>query len=123
MARTHGTRSAYNAGCRCDNCREASRAARARQRAVSEGRTGQPWSAQGEPSSRPEMAGVGLATLAVLGLGAGAFSLWHGATQSHDEASDPEAARRSRQLWVIAGIVLVILGGLAIRASVIAESS
>jgi hypothetical protein len=32
MARTHGTRSAYNAGCRCDLCREATRLARARQR-------------------------------------------------------------------------------------------
>ena len=32
MARTHGTRSAYNAGCRCDLCREAARLARARQR-------------------------------------------------------------------------------------------
>ena len=29
---THGTRSAYNRGCRCEACREASRLARARQR-------------------------------------------------------------------------------------------
>lgn len=31
---THGTRSAYNHGCRCDACREASRLSRARQRAA-----------------------------------------------------------------------------------------
>ena len=29
---THGTKSAYNRGCRCDACREASRLARTRQR-------------------------------------------------------------------------------------------
>jgi hypothetical protein len=29
---THGTKSAYNRGCRCDACREASRLARSRQR-------------------------------------------------------------------------------------------
>jgi hypothetical protein len=34
MTVTHGTRSAYNKGCRCDGCREASRLARARQRAA-----------------------------------------------------------------------------------------
>jgi len=34
MTITHGTRSAYNRGCRCDACREASRMARARQRAA-----------------------------------------------------------------------------------------
>jgi len=39
-----------------------------------------------------------------------------------DEAQDPEAARRNRQLWIITGIVLVILGGLAVRASFIAET-
>jgi hypothetical protein len=34
MTVTHGTRSAYNKGCRCEACREASRQARARQRAA-----------------------------------------------------------------------------------------
>ena len=34
MTVTHGTRSAYNRGCRCDYCRQASREARARQRAA-----------------------------------------------------------------------------------------
>ena len=42
MARTHGTRSAYNAGCRCGACREASRLARARQRGAKRCQTGSP---------------------------------------------------------------------------------
>ncbi len=42
MARTHGTRSAYNAGCRCDACREASRLARARQREAERCQFGSP---------------------------------------------------------------------------------
>jgi hypothetical protein len=39
MTVTHGTRSAYNRGCRCDACREASRLARAQQRAAAAERT------------------------------------------------------------------------------------
>jgi hypothetical protein len=36
---THGTKSAYNRGCRCDACREASRLARSRQRQTARDRT------------------------------------------------------------------------------------
>ena len=42
MARTHGTRSAYNAGCRCEACREASQLARARQREAERCQLGSP---------------------------------------------------------------------------------
>jgi hypothetical protein len=39
MTVTHGTRSTYNKGCRCDACREASRLTRARQRSAASDRT------------------------------------------------------------------------------------
>jgi len=39
---THGTKSAYNRGCRCDACREASRQARARQRQTARERETEP---------------------------------------------------------------------------------
>jgi len=33
------------------------------------------------------------------------------------EDSDPEELRRARQRWILAGLALVILGSLAIRAA------
>jgi hypothetical protein len=113
MARTHGTRSAYNAGCRCDACREATRVARARQRA------GSGW----EPSAAvPESAdydvappGLGWALAGVVTVGAGGYALWHGATMDTQEDSDPEAVRRRRKRWLLAGGVLVVFGIVAIR--------
>ena len=77
MTHTHGTRSAYNHGCRCDDCREASRLARARHRAA----------------HRSDDSGVhdhdngvtSSATLIVLGLAlvtAGGATAWHAVTRS-----------------------------------------
>jgi hypothetical protein len=78
MARTHGTRSSYNAGCRCHSCREASRLARARQRATTSGILSvDPGSSAFAPDTGSELA-WGL--IALFAFGAGGLSLWHGAT-------------------------------------------
>jgi len=114
MARTHGTRSAYNAGCRCDECREASRVARARQRTVSQGRIAR--SEAQALEAEPPGGEAGLAVLGLLSLGAGGVSLWHGATMHPDEERDPESARRTRHRWILAGVVLLIIGAVALRA-------
>lgn len=65
MARTCGTASTYNAGCRCDDCRRASREARRRirrakpvpigTRVMVDGRTYGPWRCPycGETFARP----------------------------------------------------------------------
>jgi len=117
MARTHGTRSAYNAGCRCDDCRETARAARARQRAA------QVWDPsvfvpEGPDSgvASPPAPGVGLAMTGLAALGVGGYALWHGATNRPEEHPDPEVARRRRRRWILGGLVLVVVGGLALRA-------
>ena len=117
MARTHGTRSAYNAGCRCDACREEARLSRARQRAA------QVWDPTGfvpEVSdagvASPRAPAVGVAMTGLAALGVGGCAVWHGATMRPEEHPDPEVARRSRRRWIMAGLVLLVLGGLALRA-------
>jgi len=71
MTVTHGTRSSYNRGCRCDACREASRLARARQRAVATERI-----SRTEPSLRTPSPWVFVALLA--GAGVGRFGMRRG---------------------------------------------
>jgi hypothetical protein len=111
MARTHGTRSAYSAGCRCDACREATRVARARQRA------GSGWAPVGFVPTNPahDVAlqghpGVGMALAGVAALCTGGWALWHGATMPTDEDTDPEAVARTRRRWLLAGSALVLAG-------------
>ena len=114
MARTHGTRSAYNAGCRCDDCREASRVARARQRAVLEGHTGA-WDSHAPVASDGGAPGPGLVLAGLLAIGTGGYAVWHGATLPKDETTDLEERRRSMVRWIVGGMILVGLGALAIR--------
>jgi len=106
MARTHGTRSTYNAGCRCDNCRVASRAARARQRAVASG--------QSEPS---EALGAGWALVGLLGVAGGGYALWHAVTMQRPAEGDVGAFRRTRWRWCVGGAVLVGAGVYAFSRS------
>jgi hypothetical protein len=75
---THGTRSAYNKGCRCDMCRETSRLARARQREI----------ARTRDAAESTDAGVAPPWVVVAGLaGGGVFCLWRG---WRIKAEDPE---------------------------------
>jgi len=126
MARTHGTRSAYNAGCRCDDCREATRVARARQRAA------QSWGPSAlvpgntDTGVAPRPApGVGVALVGLIALGSGGYALWHGATLEVPEDTDSEALGHSRRRWLFAGTVLVVTGILVLAwvASAGAEAS
>ncbi len=94
---THGTRSAYNKGCRCNMCKEASRLARARQREIARAR---------DAAERTD-AGVAPPWLVVAVLaGGGVFSLWRGWSI---KAEDPET-EVTRRRWILAG---VLLGGMA----------
>ena len=71
---THGTRSAYNRGCRCDECREAARLARARQRASQSSPTRSPPVAVNEgPTAQDVLVIAG----ALIG-GTGVWTLWRG---------------------------------------------
>ena len=99
---THGTRSAYNKGCRCDMCREASRLARARQREYVR-------TLETPGGTDP---GVAPPWVLVAGLtGGGMFCLWHG---YRINAEDPEA-KAARRRWILAGLVLTgVAGGLAV---------
>jgi hypothetical protein len=101
MTITHGTRSAFNRGCRCDACREASRLARARQRAAEAqrpahiGPRGGPWA-------------IVVATAAL-----GAMSLWH----AKKLKTDDDALGKSVWPWVVAGVVLLgIAAGITVSA-------
>jgi hypothetical protein len=99
---THGTRSAYNKGCRCDMCREATRVARARQREIA--RT---LDTTGSTDLGIAPPWVLLASLA----GGGVFCLWHG---RRIEAEDAET-RAARRRWILAGLVLMgAAGGLGV---------
>jgi hypothetical protein len=111
MARTHGTRSAYNAGCRCDACREATRVARARQREV------QAWGPSASVPGEGENAvalkggrGVGLALAGVAALSVGGYALWHGWTLQAPDEANPEEPKCTRRTYLLAGTALVVLG-------------
>jgi hypothetical protein len=102
---THGTRSAYNKGCRCDMCREASRLARARQRELVRTRN----------AAESTHAGVAPPWVLVAGLaGGGVFCLWRG---WRIKAEDPET-RVAQRRWILTGVLLgVLAAGLAHLAS------
>src|SRR5271165_5489416 len=101
MARTHGTRSSYNAGCRCDACREAARLARARQREASR---------YGTRSAVAPFDGSDAAwKVAVASLCGGGLALWKGVTLPREEVEE-DAFRRTRHRRILAGIGLVGFG-------------
>jgi hypothetical protein len=93
---THGTRSAYNRGCRCEACREASRLARARQRdAVRIRRAGRDTEADAIDVASP----WGLVVI----LGGGAvWCLWQARQIPQDDDPVHAAARRR---WIVAGLL------------------
>ena len=110
MARTHGTRSAYNAGCRCDACREASRLARARQRNAAQDFDNY---GDGTEDAMPE------GWLILLGLvlfTAGLVTLWQASPPGEDDesATGPD---RTRRRWIVGGV----LAAAGIASFVIAE--
>jgi hypothetical protein len=116
MARTHGTRSAYNAGCRCDACREVTRLARARHRGSS-GLDATPTVIAPLPSeddaSFPTWTLAGVITACV-----GICALWRGMTMQIPDDTDTHAARRTRRRWCLGGVVLTAAGvAVAVRAS------
>jgi hypothetical protein len=105
MTVTHGTRSAYNRGCRCEACREASRLARARQRA-----------AASDGTARTEL-GVTTAppwVFAVVLAAAGAGLLWYAKNlrTAVDQSEVPVWP------WVVSGVVLLAIAS-GITASAI----
>jgi hypothetical protein len=111
MARTHGTRSAYNAGCRCDACREASRLARARQRGAERCHLVSP--AYGDAVASSDGPAISWAVVALVCLGTGGFALWKGATlQNHEDVDG--SCRRTRRKWILAGIGFIAFGLIAI---------
>ena len=107
MARTHGTRSAYNAGCRCDLCREAARLARARQRDAAR--------STGTSYATPEGATVagGFVVLGLVLLVIGG-SLWWRASHPPEAggADEPDRTRRRRIVggcFAAAGVASVVI--------------
>jgi len=94
----HGTRSTYNKGCRCDACREASRLARARQRAAARERQVDPVAGHdaGLPSVSPWVLTAGLA-------GGAVWCFWH--ASQIDVTQSPDAVASSRR-WMLTGIGL-----------------
>jgi hypothetical protein len=102
MTITHGTRSTYNKGCRCEACREASRQARARQRAAA---AKPPVKTERSPSMAEPWVFVGIL------VAAGAGSLWHAkglrnAAESSDVLVWP---------WVLTGFALLaVAAGVAV---------
>ena len=99
MARTHGTRSAYNAGCRCDSCREASRLARARQREAARE------TAYQDDVTDDASGGSGLLVMVALALlMGGGVSLWRASRPpKHDETVS--GADRTRRSWIVGGVL------------------
>ena len=103
---THGTRSAYNRGCRCETCREATRLARARQREAVRARRDD-WDSEADVASP-----WGLVVI----LGGGAvWCLWQARQIPKDDDPVHVAAQRR---WILAGFLCVGLAiGLASLAS------
>jgi hypothetical protein len=99
---THGTRSAYYQGCRCEECRETARLARARQRATAAGRAGRPRKAQGHLQDRWTLVGVLV--------GAGVLSL----RQAKRFRIDERTAGVPAWPWVVAGVVLLTGAGFVV---------
>jgi hypothetical protein len=110
MARTHGTRSAYNAGCRCEACRGASRLARARQREAERYQLGPPIDEKAVASFDGRAVGWALVSLGCFG--AGGYALWKGATLQHHH--DVTQSRRNQRKWIVAGVSLIAFGLVAI---------
>jgi hypothetical protein len=111
MARTHGTRSAYNAGCRCDACREASRLARARQRSAQRSQMASPvYQDAVAPSDGPAVAWT---VVALACFGSGGYALWRGATLQ-DQGDVEGTFRRTRRKWILAGAGLIAFGLVAL---------
>jgi hypothetical protein len=98
MARAHGTRSAYNAGCRCDACREASRSARARQRDAVR--------SLGHDDGREDATGRGglLILVALVLLIAGGVNLWGASDLLTDEESTAGQGH-TRRGWILGAIL------------------
>ncbi len=113
MARTHGTRSAYNAGCRCDACREASRLARARQREAERCQLGLLVNEDAvvAPSDGPAFAWV---VVALVCFGTGGFALWKGATLQKNHEDVDGSYRRDKRKWMLAGKGFIAFGLVAI---------
>jgi hypothetical protein len=118
MPRTCGTRSAYNAGCRCDECKEASRSARARQRSADDTWARDPRfpdlsSVEQERmgvTSSPGLSGVAGSLLGVGVAGVGGYALWHGLRMQPGPDTAPAAFRRIRRRWCVGGTALVVAG-------------
>jgi hypothetical protein len=89
-------------------CREASRLARARQRAAGDTYS---YGTVDERSVAPYEGGsVPWSLVGLVGLGVGGYALWHGATIPADQAADPAVIRRTRWRWITAGTILVVVG-------------
>jgi hypothetical protein len=98
MTVTHGTRSSYNRGCRCDACREATRLARARQRAHAVDRSA---------STQPDVTTPSPWVFVVALSAAGAGSLWH--ARNIAKAGDTSSEHAWR--WAVAGLILLAIAG------------
>jgi hypothetical protein len=106
MARTHGTRSAYNAGCRCDLCREAARQARARQREAAR-TTGTTYTFEEGATAGGGFVVFGLVLLIIGGV------VWWRASHSPEDATTDELDHAGRRR-LIGGFVAA--GGVACLA-------
>ena len=105
MTTTHGTRSAYNRGCRCDACREVSRAARARQREAVRGNAEIPNSYDDGGATT----GIGLIPAGLVLLVAGGSIGWAAwRTNIEPDATDAELAARRRH--IVLGVLLAAAG-------------
>jgi hypothetical protein len=99
MTVTHGTRSTYNKGCRCDACREASRLARARQRAA----------ATRSANNELERATGAVWVIVFATAAGGVLSL-----RPKKLKTDDDASWRPAWPWVVAGVILLgIAAGIA----------
>jgi hypothetical protein len=99
---THGTRSAYNHGCRCDACGEAARLARARQRAVHRADIG-------HPPEVDDYVRLGTGPITVIALAAGGVLVWR-ARNLRRQDEQPHAG-------LLLGGVALLVAGLILAAS------